>query len=165
MSTTQFRPTFSLPTKNSPLEVIGSVKRLVESMPLEYQGQFTNEHAMISIVDSKRHFWSPCLQLELRQNDQQREIFGRFSPHPSIWTAIMLTHLAIGISLFFALMVGVAQQLSGESPWAYGVVPIGLLMALGLWFISQTGQRLAHQEMTQMRLCIEQDLAKNKLLS
>ncbi len=77
----------------------------------------------------------------------------------------MLTHLAIGISLFFAVMVGVAQQLSGASPWAYGVIPIGLLVALGLWFLSQDGQRLAHQEMTQMRLRIEQDLAENKLLS
>jgi hypothetical protein len=55
-------------------------------------------------------------------------------------------------------MFGVSQQLSGQSPWAYTFIPAGLLVVAVLWFVSRTGQNLAHAEMEQMRSRIEECL-------
>ena len=67
----------------------------------------------------------------------------------------MFAFLAIACLTFFAAMFGVSQQLSGQSPWAYYAIPLCLLVAAVLWFVSKTGQTLAQAEMEQMRSKIE----------
>jgi len=113
---------------------------------------------MISIVESKRHFWSPWMHLEIRNDSQRRMVAGRFSPHPSIWTGFRFSFLGIGSLVFVAALFGISQQLSGQSPWAYIFIPIGLSVIALLWFISRTGQKLAREEMEQMKSRIEECL-------
>lgn len=170
MSTVQMRPTFQLETDLSTEETMKRIQNLVTvdtdpsdhpSSPTEspnFQGQFTRDHALITICENKRHFWSPWMHLEVRSADPVRHIVGRFSPHPSIWTGFIFSYLAIGVLMFFAMMFGVSQQLSKQSPWAYYVIPIGLVIALVLWFASKAGQKLAHDEMAQMKSKLEQSL-------
>lgn len=159
MSAVELRPTFLFNTDLSEDEAARCLKQSFlqsdESSEPSYRGQFNGRHAMISIDEAQRHFWSPWLHLEIRSDDGQRMIAGRFSPHPSIWTAFMFAFLAIGCVTLFAGMFGVSQQMSGQSPWAYTIIPIGLVIALTLWFISKTGQKLAHTEMEQMRNRVE----------
>lgn len=147
MTTFQFRPTFSCPTELVPTEFIRRVKTWVLSHPDQYKGQFTSEHAMIGTTGKQRHFWSPWLQLEVRTSEQGRVVFGRFTPHPSVFSAIMLANLFVAFSAFFGIMFGVSQQLSGEYPWAYYIVPVDILIALALWLISRIGQNLSAEEM------------------
>jgi len=127
-----------------------------------YKGQFTGRHAMISIIESKRHFWSPWMNLEIRETDTGRHVFGRFSPHPSIWTGFMFAYLAIAAIVSFAAMFGLSQQLSGQPPWAYYIIPIGLIIATILWFAAKAGQNLANDEMQQMKASIEECLNNPK---
>ncbi len=160
MLAVQLRPTFQLKTDLGEEELIRRVqnafsRRSDAASSTAFQGQFTGNHAMISFVESKRHFWSPWMHLEFRSEDQQRVISGRFSPHPSIWTGFMFSFLAIACLTLFSAMFGVSQQLSGEAPWAYCAIPIGLLVAALLWFVSKTGQKLAQVEMEEMRSQIE----------
>lgn len=110
---------------------------------------------MISIDESKRHFWSPWMHLEIRDNEDKRIVEGRFSPHPSIWTAVMFSFLAVACLSFFAVILGMSQQLMGQPPWAYGFILLGLVAAIALWFVSKAGQKLAHGEMEEMRSRIE----------
>jgi hypothetical protein len=152
------RPTFSLETELSSKEVMRCLQQTFQQNPQEYEGQFTRDHAMISYEVSKRHFWSPWLQLECRENEGLRELFGRFSPHPSIWTGFMFSYLSIGVIVFFAAMFGVSQQLSNQSPWAYYVIPVAISIATGLWIASQFGQRLAQVEMMQLKSRVEECL-------
>jgi len=155
MSVTQMRPTFSLETKMSAEEVIHCARLFVEERQAEYQGLFTVTHAMISIKESKRHFWSPYLHLELREEDSQKHVFGRFSPHPSIWTGFMFAYLVIVVLIFFSSIWGVAQLLLGNSPWAFYLIILEVLLAVVLWFGSKTGQKLAYDEMVLMKQTIE----------
>jgi hypothetical protein len=163
MSDVKFRPTFLIKTDLSTEQAVQRIKysfthRVDDGLSRDYHTQFNGHHAMISIDESKRHFWSPWMHLEVRNDDQQRVIAGRFSPHPSIWTAFMFAFLSLGCLTLFAAMFGVSQQMSGQSPWAYYFIPIGLLVAAVLWFISQAGQKLAHAEMEQMLSRIEASL-------
>lgn len=165
MSSVRMRPTFQLETKMSAIDAMKCIQASFRKSKLPddpdqnrnsfYNGQFAGDHAMISIVDSKRHFWSPWMHLEIRANDTGQQIFGRFSPHPSIWTGFMFSYLSIGVIVFFAIMFGVSQQLSGQSPWAYYVIPIGLIIAMILWFAAKAGQNLAQDEMQTMKSVLE----------
>ena len=155
MSQAQMRPTFLLETDRSLDEVLGCVKQALSQEVGRYHGRFAGEHAMISIDESRRHFWSPWLHLEVRELEDKREVFGRFSPHPSIWTGFMMTYLAIATAMFFALMLAFSQMMIGHSPWAFLAIPLGLFIAGMLWIASQAGQRLAQEEMRGLTLLIE----------
>ncbi len=157
MSVAQMRPTFQLTTKLSREDIMACLRNGVSTCPDEYLGQFTRDHALISIEQSRRHFWSPWMHLEIRNEDEDQpcQVFGRFSPHPSIWTGFMFSYLSIGVLIFFGLMLGISQQLSGQSPWGYYCIPVLLLIALLLWVGSKAGQKLANDQMQQMKSKIE----------
>jgi hypothetical protein len=158
MSVAQMRPTFSLETGLSREDIMNCLRRSVEHCPNEYLGQFKRDHALISIEQSKRHFWSPWMHLEIRSDHEageQLQVFGRFSPHPSIWTGFMFSYLSIGVLVFFGLMLGVSQQLSGQTPWGYYCIPGLLAVAFLLWLASKMGQKLAFDEMRRMKAQIE----------
>ena len=150
MSSAKMRPTFLLESEMSSEDVMRRLRASLKQSAEDYVGQLTRNHAMISISESKRHFWSPWMHIEVRDKQPVSEIFGRFSPHPTIWTGIMFSYLSLTVLGFFALIWGVSQQLAGESPWALVFLPAGLLIAGLLWVASQAGQRLADDEMRQM---------------
>ncbi len=158
MSTIKFRPTFTLPTELKPSEVIERIKQQVTDSPDRMEGQFASEYAMIGITGKQRHFWSPWLHLEVRQETNERMVFGRFSPHPSVWTAFMFSYLSLGCILFFSLIIAWAQHLSEEMPWALLAWPTCLLIGAILWLISQTGQRLASSEMDELKGLVQDSI-------
>lgn len=155
MSSVRMRPTFSVRTSLPADDAMRHVRRSVEAAPEHWQGQFASRHAMISPNESLRHFWSPWLHLEVREWDQDREVFGRFSPHPSLWTAIMFSGLALGVLAFFAACLGVSQQLAGEFAWGWFAIPVFGLIGLLVWLGSQLGQRLASDQMVELRDRVE----------
>lgn len=154
MATIRLRPTFDILVKDEePAEVWNRVQLSVEKKGLD--GQFRDRFAMISMVESERHFWSPWLHLDLRHDDESTTLHGRFSPHPSIWTALVFGYLVLAVIAFFGAVVGYSQWLSGEAPWGCLVIPIVAVLALLVWGISQVGQRLAHDEMVELKRCVE----------
>lgn len=156
MSTIKLRPSFSILLSKDSNEILAKVRKTVAANSGEFLGRFTTGHAMISFVESKRHFWSPWLNLEIRESDTGKILFGRFSPHPSIWTGFMFSYLALGVLSFFSLVLGLSQQLASESPWGYALIPLWAVVAIALWIASQAGQRLAVDEMTMMQKMIEE---------
>jgi hypothetical protein len=86
------------------------------------------------------------------------ELHGRFSPHPSLWSAYMFGYLLIGTLSFFSIMFGYAQHASGNKPTAWWAVPICLVPAVLMWWASLVGQRFARSQMHQLRTVIDQAL-------
>ena len=75
MSAAQLRPTFSFQTDLNVEDVMGCIQNSLKHCPDTYHGQFTDRHAMISIDPSKRHFWSPWMHLEIRNDETQLQVF------------------------------------------------------------------------------------------
>lgn len=170
------RPCISSKTGLDRSRFMSRVQQAVEESDL-LEGKFRTGHAMISIVESRRHFWSPWMHLEYRQPSgdlpasessqidvpEEDNVVARFSPHPSIWTGFMMTYLSLVVLLFFSLVLGYSQQLAQQAPWGYYLIPLWLLVAVALWAASQVGQRLAINEMRQMITVIENCLAEPQL--
>lgn len=155
MSTLKLRPTFSLPFSQDANELFVSLQNVVADQPDHYIGRFTSRHAMISFVAEQRHFWSPWLNLEVRDSESGQQLFGRFSPHPSIWTGFMFAYLALSVLTFFSLILGYSQYLVSEWPWGFVLIPAWIVIALGLWLASQAGQRLSVAEMEDLKSLVE----------
>ena len=153
MSSVRLRPTFTLRTGKSKSVVIREIQNAIAENE-DFRGQFAGRHVVVSIVESKRHFWSPWLNIEANDSDQGCEVMGRFSPHPNIWTAFMFSYLALAVLGFFAVIFGISQQLLGQTPWSYFFLPVLLLIGMLLWAASQTGQKLANSEMSELKMMI-----------
>lgn len=73
----------------------------------------------------------------------------------------MFTYLALAVLSFFSMIVGLSQQLAGELPWGYALIPVFLLMAVVPWIASQIGQNLADSEMAELRKMILECLSES----
>ena len=155
MSSPNPRPSFCLPTDLSDDEV---VRRLSESLAKsadQVSAKFKSHHGILTVVETERHFWSPWLHLEIRETNGTRELFGRFSPHPSIWTGFVFTYLAMMVLTFFSVMIGVSQLLARQVAFGFWLIPVWLGVCVCLWIASQVGQRLAQDEMRLLKSLTE----------
>ena len=159
MTTLQLRPTFELESELSQsclMRCLGRTFGPGGAAADRFLGQFKGNHGLVSPTPKQRHVWSPWMHLEvLCEEGQAARVHGRFSPNPSIWTAIMFSYLGLATICFFAAMFGIAQQLTQQTPWAYAALPAGLVIAIVLWIISQAGQRLAREDMQEMLNLVE----------
>lgn len=169
------RPCIATTTPLPCNEFMSRLQQVVEESE-EIEGKFRTGHAMISIIESRRHFWSPWMHLECRTVDSplpysdsekpaesnatgskvtENNVIARFSPHPSIWTGIMLAYLSLVVLTFFTLILGYSQQLAQQPSWGYYLVPVWAAVGIALWAMSQVGQRLATQEMEGLIKLVE----------
>lgn len=163
MSGLQSRPTFEIQTELQPNEVLVRLRGIVELAPERFAGQFREGHGLLSIAKRERHFWSPWLHLDVRERSTESRqvahvLFGRFSPHPTIWTGFMFSWLGLTVLTFFSAIFGCSQQLAGERPWGYWLIPAWILLAVTLWFAAQIGQRLAHVQLVELKQAVEESL-------
>ncbi|MFG0306555.1 MAG: hypothetical protein ACF8Q5_10140 [Phycisphaerales bacterium JB040] len=83
------------------------------------------------------------------------EVFARFNPSPAIWTGYILASLALLTIIFGAAMWATAELMLDRPPHALWVIPACLLVLALMWTASALGQRLAADEMADMRRAIE----------
>ena len=159
MSVARMRPTLLLATTKSAEEALDCIRRSVADHADEYEGQFTARHAMISISKRLRHFWSPWMHIEIRDDEPRRHVFVRFSPHPSIWTGIIFSYLALAVLMFFAAMFANLSTNCRRVPLGPGSP--SPLVSLPLPFYGsrlKPVNRLAHDEMSTMESHLKQCL-------
>lgn len=154
MSSVRLRPVFLVSTERNASDIRNRIQSMVERESALLVAQFTDFHAIISFQESKRHFWSPWLNLALNKTATGCEISGRFSPHPSIWTGFAFGYLALSVLIFFSVLVGVAQCLSGQGLLGFFLVPVWIVIGVALWIASQVGQRLAADEMEHLETLV-----------
>ena len=157
MATIHLSPTFEIPIASESKDVLESIKSGVEKNA-KIQGQFRDGHGLIWFDPTSRSFWSPWLHLDFRVRDDAKVLFGRFSPHPSVWTAFMFSYLVLSVVAFFGIILGSSQVLMSNPAWGFALVPTCLVLALILWFVSQFGERLARDEMLEMRQILDKTM-------
>ena len=148
MPSSPFRPTFLLASDLNETQLLSCIQDKFDCE--RFCNRIRGNHGMVEIKQRHRHFWSPFLTFEVSAGNRQCEIRGRFSPHPTIWTAFTFSYLAVSVVAFFSLVIGVSQQLAQMTPCAYWALPICGSAAILLWFVSRTGQKLARAEMVEM---------------
>jgi hypothetical protein len=160
------RPNFTVKVPHDSEVVATELERVLSRPDLEvrwsrpaggaHRKHFDRLHVLIA--PKQRKFWSPWLNLDLHADATGVEAFGRFSPHPSVWTGFAAAYLLLGTIGFFAAIFGMSQWMVGTLPWALlGTLGCAAVAALMGW-ASQVGQRLARAEMTQLRAILAEAL-------
>ena len=68
--------------------------------------KINHNHIWMNIPQTKRHYWSPHLHLELEsKNANETHIRGLFGPDPTLWTLFMFLHFIVaGIFIIFSII-------------------------------------------------------------
>ena len=76
---------------------------------------------------------------------------GMWGPHPDVWTGYTFAAAGLVFAIVVAAMWGLSQMTLKQAPTALYVVPFCLGVASTLYLSAFFGQRLAKDQMDQMR--------------
>jgi hypothetical protein len=151
-------PTFQIPLDRPSEEAVAALNAWIRSGECPFHAIRAGNHFALTTPARARHFWSPTLSLEIREEDGRPAARGRFNPSPAIWTGFMLTYLALATISIGAAMWALAQATLARPPWALAFIPACALVAGAMFWASWVGQRLARAEMERMRRALEEIL-------
>ncbi len=154
MKPPKMQPTFRLELPGNADQALAQLRRAIQSPELEGQAESAGPCLDFKIEAADRRFWSPHLCISLSDSEgteETTEVHGRFSPRPEIWTLIMATYFGTITFAFFAAIYGYVQWSLGQTPWALGVVPVGVALIAALHLASLVGQRLSSDQMELLR--------------
>jgi hypothetical protein len=153
MSTVRLRPTFRIPLstdRDAAIEEIRSRLTADERFAGRWRGK--GRWAEIYVDHGERRLWSPYLSLRLdRGAGDGCALFGRFAPHPEVWTFFMFLYIGLSFAVVFGAVLGYVQWVSSEPAWGFWAVAVGL-PAIGLIHLAGAlGQRLGQAQMLGLK--------------
>jgi hypothetical protein len=123
------RPRFQELLGDPASEVLGRIEQAAKSPILVKR---MDDHLFISFDESKRHFWSPQLQLEILDEEQGGcKVYGLYGPNPTLWTFFMFLHF--GVATLF-IILGIWAYSSASLGRPYGVLVGGMVAMAVVWF-------------------------------
>ncbi len=156
----RLRPRFSV---ELPVPGDETVLRLHEGLGTpEMQGtsMAAGRHADLMVERSERRVWSPRLNVRIEDSPGGSTLRCRFSPRPDVWTGFMFVYFVMVFVVVFGATLGYVQQVSDEPAWGYWGVPAGLLVIGGIHLAGYVGQRLAANQMRELRGRLELVVAR-----
>lgn len=147
------RPRFTLELAQSPETITEKVRHHLALDGSTVTGSVFRRTVLLTIVDARRHFWTPHLDVQLDERaGGGTRLSATFSPHPQLWT------LFVGIQLLFGLLsVGAAVWLTSQ--WMLGgalLTPTLILAAMlfggGFSYgAAYVGQGFGSEQMYELR--------------
>lgn len=115
-------------------------------------GIISTQYCVIKIPIKERHFWSPQLTLTIERNEGEKNctIRGLYGPKPSVWAIFFMSYAALGLMSLFIGIYGLSLYLLEKPAPIMWLIPVFFVVALVLYFIAQTGQKLGAQQMYQI---------------
>jgi hypothetical protein len=135
------------------LEAAGTVtdvtRRICET-PTDYIVTVVNQYIIVKIPESRRHYWSPQLQIEIQAHESGTRITELITPMPSVWTLFAMSYIALLVLGFFGGIVGLAQlQLGQDAPWLWSLPTVAVLIAC-IYGAAKIGQRIGRAEVDKL---------------
>ncbi|MFK7937017.1 MAG: hypothetical protein AB8G22_26110 [Saprospiraceae bacterium] len=121
------------------------------------KGKIVDHHIVLDIVEEDVHYWSPQLNFRIEpdeMNENHTVMSGLIGPRPEVWTLFMFIYFGIGVVGFFVSSYGIAKWQLGEYSNFVLALPIALLLMLSAYAVGKYGERLASDQMEQMKQVI-----------
>ena len=148
------RPRFSLPCVSSKHHLLAALEEELGESD-ECTGQVFRDSAVVCPV--KQHTWSPHLHVTFIEEGEEVEAYGRFAPHPSIWTLFMATYFVLGLLGMAATLYGTSLLMMDKAHWLWWMLggPASVLAIAFIFGASLIGQGLGADEMHVLRRLVE----------
>ncbi len=105
----------------------------------------------LHVPHGERRLWSPHLSVRLDAEPEGCTLFGRFAPHPEVWTFFMFLYFGIVFFVVFGGVFGYVQWVSSEPAWALWAVWVGVPLIGLIHVAGAVGQRLGYAQMVSLR--------------
>lgn len=158
MTSFRIRPRFRLVSPVSQPELLAKFKSQLAEADSPCLGIVIPGHVTLKIPAKGRHFWSPQLDLTLEDEGEGTLLRGLYGPSPGVWSFFALAYLALGLGLFFLLVVAFSAYSLGNDTNVLWWVPVFLGIGVGLYFMSQMGQKLGADQLFTLHHFTEQVL-------
>lgn len=114
------------------------------------EGRFAKNHLHVEVGADRRHVWSPVLDVDVREEDGQTVLVGRFAPRPDLWTLYVFVYAFAGFVATVALCWWLAQLALDEPPTALWGLAAAAALAAVTWLTTRLGWRLGHDQMSDL---------------
>ena len=155
MPAPRMRPRFRLQLPVERGTWLDALRRALSDEKGICEGQVFRKHAVVEIRDEDRSFWSPYLNLEVEDEPDGAAIYGRFSPHPQVWTMFMGIYIVLALVALAGLVYGLVQYGLGQPPWGVLITPAAVALFGFVYGATLIGQGLGAEQMYVMRSLID----------
>ena len=146
------RPTFTVPVDRPREEAIEALRaRIAEEPELEGRWRGKGRWVEIYLPEEERKIWSPYLSIRMDEKRQGCAVFGRFAPHPEVWTFFMFLYVLVAFIFLFGATFGYVQWASNEPAWGLWAVWIGGPILILIHVASFVGSRLGQEQMARLK--------------
>lgn len=156
MISPRMRPRFEMRVPFSSSEALYRLQQKLSHPDGLCIGELAGNQLHLNISPKHQRIWSPHLNLEIKQEDDQAIIYGHFGPRPDIWTLTMALYAIFGFIALMGLMFAASQWMLGMSVWALWVVAGALLMGAIVYILALIGQGLGQDQMTRLLSYVEE---------
>ena len=146
------RPRFTIDINENHALVLQRFQVRLKEQKVQFPSRFSDGHIIIDVPLKAAHFWSPQLNLEIVEVEEDQSILkGLFGPKPQVWTLFMFIHFVVGIAfLIFAVMLYVQWSLNGSIVFPL-MMTIFLPVFWGvLYFLGRIGKSTGHSQMDDL---------------
>ncbi|HKJ00987.1 MAG TPA: hypothetical protein VJ997_00995 [Longimicrobiales bacterium] len=154
------RPTFTVSLALPRDEAVAAIRARFTRTP-EMAGRWRGKGAWAELYlpESERRIWSPYLSVRVDPRADGSSLFGRFAPHPEVWTFFMFLYFLVAFVVLFGATLGYVQWASHEAAWGLWAIWIGVPALLAVHGASAVGARLGQAQMRRLRRELDDLLA------
>ncbi|MCF8261703.1 MAG: hypothetical protein K9J12_13075 [Melioribacteraceae bacterium] len=146
----QIRPRFKLETALPPEEIIAKIKTGFSLNNSSITGWVSDRTAHVEVAEHKT-IWSPQLTIYAEEIENGSELRCVIGPNSTVWTTIIFFYAILGMSALLGLMWGASQMTVGQTPLAFWLIPIAIILSSGVFFGAKVGQKLSAGQMVILR--------------
>jgi len=144
------RPRFRYYVPNSQDEICDLFKSTFKDQNCAFTGTALKYHIVIDYPLSKRHFWSPQIDLNLEKYEDGTLIRGLLGPRPNVWTIFMFFNAVAGFAGIIGIIIGMGQWSMEDTPYAISLIPFSALLFGAVYYAGKTGKKIAHDESVEL---------------
>lgn len=160
MSSFRIRPRFKQSTELSQQIIESKIEKALEDEQADCVAVMLPGHVYLKIPLVERHFWSPQLHVTFEETKDATIIRGLYGPNPTVWAIFFFGYVTLGFIFFFVGMWGLSRWSLGLSADILWVLPVTAMLALVLYIIAQTGQKIGAEQMFRLHLFYEKTLGE-----
>lgn len=143
--------------------ILAKFKKNFEEKNCEYATKISNNHIFIDVPKKDEHFWSPQLEVEIIENEENGKtiVKGILGPKPQVWTFFIFLHFIVAV-IFIAMFVWFYVNWSlGKDFHIQKYLLISLpIIWVALYFFGQSGKKLGYQQMVELDSFLMETLNK-----
>ena len=160
MERPHLRPRFRAVVPCHPDHALANFEKRLDQPDCLFEGSIKKRHLSLTLREEYRHAWSPVLNVDAEPLVPVKGISpelmgtllrGHFGPHPNIWTLFLALYAGIIFSALFMTVLGYAQWMAEQTPWAFAVLPIAAIAVSFLFTSAHLGQKKAQAQMQQLQ--------------